>query len=310
MRVAVIDCGTNTFNLLIVEIDNKQQKSKVFNTRLPVKLGEGSINEGYIGPDAFHRALQAIGEFKKLILDYNTEKILAFATSAVRDAANGQQLVNEVAKAHGINIEVIDGNREAGLICLGIREAVQLNESISLIMDIGGGSTEFIFANYKQVFWKHSFNIGAARLLERFQPSDPITREEITALNNFLLSELQPLFQAQKTCQAVELVGSSGAFDSIVEMIHGEMGGEELKAEKTEYVIDLNNHFQITERVIRSTLAQRKQINGLVPMRMDMIVISCLMMNFVLTQLNLNKLRVSTYSLKEGALADFIQHQF
>ena len=315
MRLAIIDCGTNTFNLIIIDVHQPHSSgarnySKIFKTRIPVKLGEGAINQGYIAPAPFERGLEAIEQLSAIIRDHGVHNVLAFATSAIRDAKNGAEFVSLIHEKFDIELNVIDGNREAELIYLGVREALPLAGHVSLIMDIGGGSTEFILANHQGMLWRQSFRIGAARLLERFSPSDPMTLEEIESLYSHLREELRPLFENAALHLPVELVGSSGAFDSLVEMISGELGGEPLVDSKTEYEISLGQYFKISEMVRHSTLGQRRQIKGLVPMRIDMIVISCLMVDFILKSMNLDRLRVSTYSLKEGALADFINKQF
>jgi exopolyphosphatase / guanosine-5'-triphosphate,3'-diphosphate pyrophosphatase len=307
MRLAVIDCGTNTFNLLIVDLANSKSYYKLLKTRVAVKLGEGGINSGFITPVAFQRAIDAMQTFNNLIKEYGVETTLAFATSAIRDASNGNEFVEKIKTQFNINITVIDGNREAEFIYFGVREAVKLTPAVSLIMDIGGGSTEFILANNQQLLWKESFRIGAARLLEKFSPSDPITENEITSVHRYLDEQLQPLLSTIKTFPPVELIGSSGAFDSIIEMIHGELDGEPLMDSKTEYEVNLHQYHHISTLIKKSNILQRKQIKGLVPMRFDMIVISCIMVDYILQNLHLKKQRISTYSLKEGVLIDFIQ---
>ncbi|MDP3557766.1 MAG: phosphatase [Bacteroidota bacterium] len=306
MRLAVIDCGTNTFNLLIVEFDSQKKYYKVFNSRIAVKLGQGSINKGFINEDSYKRGLSAMIDLNNEIAKHNVSKILAFATSAIRDATNGKQFVWEVKKHTGIDIEIIDGEREAELIYLGNKEAVPLSDSISLIMDIGGGSNEFILANNKGVLWKQSFPVGAARMLAKFCPSDPITETEIKKINSYMKKQLTPLFEAVKEFCPMELIGSSGAFDSIVDIISGELKGESANDTKTCYEINLENYFHISKIIKKSTLEERKEIKGLVAMRLDMIVISCLMVDFILNSFNIQKMRVSSYSLKEGALIDYI----
>lgn len=309
MRLAVIDCGTNTFNLLIIEWLNGIY-SKIYNTRLSVKLGEGTINKGYIAEVPYNRGLEAIISFNQEIKKYETEKILAFATSAIRDAKNGTDFVKQVKQQLDIDIHIIDGNREAELIYLGVREAVKLSDKISLIMDIGGGSIEFILADKERILWKHSFAIGAARLLQQFVPSNPIHEKEIENIKLYLKTQLQDLFDAVKKFPPIELVGSSGAFDSVVEIINGELNGEALVDTKSEYEINLNEYSKISQLVIASNLEQRKKIRGLVPVRFDMIVISCIMIDFILREFSLNNMRVSTYSLKEGAVVDFLSTDF
>ena len=309
MRLAVIDCGTNTFNLLIVDIKNNKTFSKVFSKRFPVKLGEGTINQGFISTQAVQRALEAIAAFNILINEYKVQKTTAFATSAIRDATNGDQLVQKIKNDFDISLSVIDGLKEADLIFLGVKEAAELTQEISLIMDIGGGSTELILARRDLVFWKGSFTIGAARLLEQFSPSNPITESEINNINDHLFQHLQSFFEAVKTYPPTELIGSSGAFDSMIEMINSELNGEPLNDVKTAYEIDLVQYQHISRLLQRSTIEQRKNIKGLVAMRVDMIVIFCLMVDFMLNALKINKLRVSLYSLKEGAVMDFINQQ-
>jgi exopolyphosphatase/guanosine-5'-triphosphate,3'-diphosphate pyrophosphatase len=307
MKLAVIDCGTNTFNLIIIEVDANNQYTKLFNTRVPVKLGENSINEGIIGEGPFRRGISALNTFKEHLDRHKTDNVIAYATSAIREAANGGQFIKKAKDDFDIEITLIDGHREAELIYYGIREAVKMNENVSLIMDIGGGSNEFILANDKQIFWKQSFLIGAARVLEKFNHSNPISEKEKKEIREYLTGNMQDLFDAVRKYKPVELIGSSGAFESIVEMINGELGGEPLSPEKTEYDVDLNDNAKISELVFNSDLEQRRRIRGLVPMRFDMIVISCLMVNHVLESLGLKKLRVSTYSLKEGALIEHLQ---
>ena len=239
MKLAVIDCGTNTFNLIVVTVDENGSYKKICHDRVPVKLGENTINGGYIDSGPFERGLGAISNFSERIKIERVDKVLAFATSAIRDGSNGNAFVQTVRSEFGIELSVIDGDREAELVYSAVREAVQLTGDVSLIMDIGGGSTEFILADRDRIFWKKSFMIGAARLLERFRPDDPINNDQVKSLRGFLEEQLQPLFEAVSEYVPAELVGSSGAFESFVEMIHTELGGEAFDPEKTSYEIDL-----------------------------------------------------------------------
>lgn len=307
MRIAVIDCGTNTFNLLVVDIIN-QSFENVHSSKIPVKLGEGGINNGFINEVPFQRGIDALLSFKNQISKMEVNVIHAFATSAIRDAKNGMQFKDEALLKTGISISIIDGNKEADLIYEGNKRAVSLTDQASLIMDIGGGSTEFIIGTKEKILWKKSYRLGAARLLDKFKPANPITKDEISNIDNYLASELKDLMEAVIKYQPIELVGSSGAFDSVIELIHGQLRGERFIKSKTEYVVDLDNYLKIANTIIASTIEERRTLKGLVEMRVDMIVISCLLINFVLTKFNLKKMRVSTYSLKEGALNEIIKN--
>lgn len=307
MKLAVIDCGTNTFNLIIVRVESNGKYSKIYHSREAVKLGEGTINGGYIDDQPFQRGVAAIERFCIKMREECPDKVLAFATSAIRDGRNGSQFVETIRKQFGIALTVIHGDREADLVYSAVRAAVKLGQEVSLIMDIGGGSTEFILANAERIFWKQSFLLGAARLLDGFRPSDRITPDQVAAIRDHLAQQLQPLAGAARLYPPAELVGSSGAFESFVEMIHTELGGEPFDQEKTCYEIELGSYRRISDLIIASNMEERRRIKGLVPMRYDMIVICCIMVDFVLERFGLGRMRMSAWSLKEGAMVEFVK---
>ncbi|MFN4233984.1 MAG: phosphatase [Bacteroidia bacterium] len=302
--IAIIDLGTNTFNLLVAKIEKEKPYQIILSTKIPVKLGEGGLSKNHITEAAFERGINAIEQHLKNAARFNPEKIFAFATSAVRSADNGKEFADAIKQRFNINVEIIDGNREAELIYKGVREAVPLNNHKSLIMDIGGGSTEFIIANKDEIFWKYSFNLGAARLLEKFNPSDPILLCEIENIRNYLKTELTPLFNALEKYPSEELIGSSGSFDSLAEMIAYKFYNPDILNDTTHYTFKLEDFYHIHDILIKSTKAERMQMKGLVSMRVDMIVISSIFIQLILQECNLNKMRLSTYSLKEGVLAE------
>lgn len=302
MRIAIIDLGTNTFNIIIVEIASDKTYTTLFQAKLPVKLGEGGINQNKIQPAPFQRGIEAIKQHQKAIEKYDVQKVYAFATSAVRDASNGKEFVAKLKLETGYEVQIIDGDKEAEFIYYGVREAAKLTDEPSLIIDIGGGSTEFIIANKDQIFWKQSFLLGAARLLERFNPSDPITDSEIEAIRNYLAGQLVSLYKAIEQFPVKELVGSSGSFDSLAEMIAHRFYTPEILDGKTEYTFNMDDCLAVYDLLLKSTKAERLKMKGLVEMRVDMIVISSIIVHFILSTFGIEKMRLSTYSMKEGVL--------
>jgi len=301
-KIAIIDLGTNTFNLLIVEVRSDKTYKILFQTKISVKLGEGGINKGFIAAVPFQRGIDAINIYKKIINDYHADKTVAIATSAIRDAGNGDEFAVRIKQESDIDVKIISGEEEAELIYAGVRKAVKMSNERSLIIDIGGGSTEMIIADQKQVFWKRSFLLGAARLLEKINPSDPITDEEIKTLIDYLQQELQPLFEALKEYPVKEILGSSGSFDSLVEMIEQRFYAKKTSYNETEHQINLNDFNVLYREIIRSTKEERMNMKGLIAMRVDMIVVSSILLNFIIQSVNIQKIRSSTYSLKEGVL--------
>ena len=305
-RIAVIDLGTNTFNILIIETVSDTEYKKLYQTKISVKLGEGGINKGFIAPIPFQRGIDAMKVYKKTIEDFAVNNTFAMATSAIRDASNGNEFVQRVKQELGFDIKIISGDKEAELIYIGVRDAVKMNHEKSLIVDIGGGSTEFIIANNYEIFWKQSFKLGAARLLERTNPSDPITPDETARLVDYLNSELFPLIEAVNKYPIKELIGSSGSFDSLSEMIALNYYSIDIIKNKTEYQFNLEDFETLYHLVIKSTKSERLTMKGLISMRVDMIVVSCILLNYILKSLAISKMRSSTYSLKEGVLHQII----
>jgi exopolyphosphatase/guanosine-5'-triphosphate,3'-diphosphate pyrophosphatase len=265
LKIAVIDLGTNTFKLLVAEINRRGQLITLFKDKIPVKLGEGGINNNEISHTPFLRGLNAMKFHKQNIDKFNVDKIYAFATSAIRSAKNGKALVTKIQADTGIDVKIISGKKEAELIYYGVRQAHSMGKKRHLIMDIGGGSTEFIIANDKKIFWKHSFDLGAARLLERINPSEPITADEIKELNQYLKKELKPLFEALDKYNTDVLIGSSGSFDSLAEMIYHRFHTPENPLVKTDYMFNLDYFEQMYHQIVTSNYDERLKIKGLAP---------------------------------------------
>ena len=305
MRVSVIDLGTNTFNLLVVETAQQGNDYKVLYTnKLPVKLGKSGIDKKEIRPDAISRSLTALEKHLQTITEYNSDKIYAFATSAIRGARNGEQFINMVKQKLGIDVEVITGEKEAELVYYGVKQAVSLSQEYVLIMDIGGGSIEFVIANKDNIFWKKSYVLGVARLLERFKPSDPITIEEIEFISNYLEEKLADLFEEVKKYPIEMLVGASGSFDTIAAMIKAAEGdiGNERNLLPEMLLIDLEDFENLYQKLINSTTKERKQMKGLEAMRIEMIVVATLLIKFIMQKCRFKVLVQSNYSLKEGVV--------
>ncbi len=306
MKIAIIDLGTNTFNIFVAEVFPENTYKKIYKSKISVKLGQGSINSNYIEPEAFRRGISALKTHKLTIDSNGVEKVYAFGTSALRGASNGAEFIQRAREETGIDVKLISGDKEAELIYLGVRQAVTLTETNSLIMDIGGGSTEFIIANSQRIFWKQSFLLGAARLLEKFKPSDPIRASEVLAIEAYLEQELQMLFSASARLAPVELIGSSGSFDSLAEMIAYKFYDIEQLKGRTEYDFRLEDCDKIYRELLASTKEERLKMKGLIRMRVDMIVVSAIFVNFVISRLSLGRMRLSRYALKEGVLWEIL----
>lgn len=308
MRIGIIDLGTNTFNLLIADVQGFSWHP-VFKIKEGVKLGQGGINKGYIAEEAFLRGIDAMERHSERLKSFYADKVFAFGTSALRDAHNGPDFMKEINQRFDIAVHLIPGEKEAELIYLGVRQAIPEQSGTYMILDIGGGSNEFIIANKEGLLWKQSFKLGMARLLDKFNPSDPITVEEIESVKLYLNEELQSLFDAFDKFKPQLLVGASGSFDSMVSMLQPGVypNDDKLLPSREIPMPDFN---RLYSKIIRSTKEERDKMEGLEPVRRDMIVLAVIFIDFIIQKFRFSRLYQSSYALKEGALWEVIQNNY
>ena len=301
--IAILDFGTNTFNLLIAERKDRSFNI-VFTGKQPVKLGRGGIQINRISPAAFERGYTAIQNHMESIKKYEVEEVRAFATSAIRNASNGQEFVDEVQKRYGFRVRVIPGDREAELIYKGVKQAYPMDKKKVMILDIGGGSNEFIICDDKGISWKQSFELGMARILELFELSDPITHEEVHALEAYFRHELAPLLEAVKKEKPRALIGASGSFDTFYAMLRLRSGI--VSDEGHSHPLAMTEFRRIHQQLIRSTHAERLNLPGMEPVRVDMIVPAVIFVGFVLRECKIKQLVQSDFALKEGVISELV----
>lgn len=302
MRLAVIDLGTNTFNLLIVDFDTEGRFKSIFNTKQAVKIGEGAMIKNLLQPEPMARGLKALSEYTEIIAEHNCNKTVAFATSGIRSTQNGVNFVADVKQKLGLEINIIDGDEEAQLIYEGVDLAIRFDDEPVVIMDIGGGSTEFIIADKTGVLWKKSYDLGISRILQMLEPNDPLSQNDFKRLDELFLNQLQELIQECKQRNVKTLIGSSGSFDSFIEMIWASKGETKLASSVVSDVFNLDELFQLHQKLIACNYQERRAIPGLVEMRVDTIHLSSYLVQWVIEKCGLERLLLSSYALKEGVL--------
>lgn len=304
MIAAIIDCGTNTFNLLISEFQHGGEHRIILNTKKSVKLGEGGLKDNKIASAAFQRGVKVFSELLHTAKNYKVDTVQAFATSAVRSSQNGPEFVKKIYDKTGVMIQVLNGDTEAQFIFKGVNLALPELDEPSLIMDIGGGSTEFIITEEQQVVWKKSFDLGASRLMQEFKPSDPVTPENIDNIKMHFKEMLQPLATQLKKNPVKNLIGCSGSFESLADMILAK------SSDRTPYdkifAFENDDFKSIHKELVVSTESQRKTMPGLVEYRIDTIVFASIFIRYIKKRFKIDQMYYSSYALKEGVLADFI----
>lgn len=308
MRAAIIDMGTNTFNLLIAESQEGGTFKVLLDRKLPVRLGAGGITKKIITPDAMERGFQALAEHTATIREYGLTHAKAFGTSAIRSARNGKIFTDQVFQRFGFDVEIISGKREAELIYKGVKHAVPMTEQPVLVLDIGGGSNEFIIGDNENIFWKKSYKLGVARLLEEIHPSDPITAEEISRAELLFRMSLKELYKMIPRYAIDTLIGASGSFETFRALLCMEKESKyRISPHDTSMEINLPDYFSLHEKLLKSTSAERARMSGMEPIRVDYIVLASVFVSFVIREFSIKRLIQSNYALKEGVMAEWME---
>lgn len=311
-RVAVIDLGTNTFDMLIAESDESNFEA-IYKQKISVRIGKDGISKGLITEDAQKRLLNALQIFANTLQQYKVEpsKIYCVATSAFRNAKNQKEILKAIKSSTNFDVQVISGDEEAEFIYFGVCKALNLGNTNVLIVDIGGGSVEFIIGNQKKILWKKSFEIGAQRLYDQYMRTDPISDLDIQRMEIYLEFMLVELSTAIFNYNPKILVGSAGSFDTLAEIHYRNEQGDEKAKEfidenhellVNEYLIDYEGFHDLYRKIVFQNKENRLKINGMIEMRVDMIVVAVCLIKFLIERYDLEEIRTSTYALKEGYL--------
>lgn len=300
-QAAVIDLGTNTFHFLAVAAEAGGGWREVSRKQEYVQLAERGII--HIGPAPFARARRCMISFREQMerLDIDEAKVRAVGTAALRQAANASELIEAINRDTGILVEVISGDREASLIARGVSLAVPLPNENALLMDIGGGSVEFIVMKGGEVLWQGSFMVGIALLLDKYRHADPMGPAEITHIESWLDAMLAPLWEALSRYPCKILAGASGAFDVLESVLIEPTSKSSLYG-----LIRAADFFSFYDHMASSTLAQRLAMPFIPPRRAEMLPGALLLIRFVLQRLGADRIFTSSYALKEGLLAEML----
>lgn len=301
MRLGVIDCGTNTFHLLIAETQPGGGFEIIYKERQYVRLGQEGLDR--IGEAPFHRGVASICSFKKTMEQMGVANCKIFGTEALRKAVNGPDFIQAVMEATGIRIEIITGEEEARLIHLGVMQAVPPFLGKGLIMDIGGGSVEFIICGETEVYWAQSFPIGVQVLYSAFQKNDPISAGDLAAIEWHLEEVLQPLFQALSRHQTPLLLGASGSFEVVEDML------VQRKHHPLFSIVPVDDYYFLHGKLVNTTLEQRRRMPKLPPERVELIVVAFILIDFVIRKAGVRQIVTSAYAMKEGILKEMMNEQ-
>jgi len=307
IKKAIIDLGTNTFQLLIVEQDGINYKT-ILEESYAAKIGMGGISSGIITEEGIQRGIKGLQCFQQVFEKegVTNKNILATATSAVRNAKNGDEFCQRVFNETNIRIQVISGDEEATLIYEGVKLGMDIGLEPSMIMDIGGGSVEFIICDKNRIMYKQSFEIGGQRLMDKFMISDPISPRSIGALRDYLEEQLLPLTNAVHQYAPVCVIGSAGSFETLIDMFYMKTYGYLPLPKQISFELPLTEFYDSFLKLVIKNHEERLAIVGMKELRVDMIVVGVCLIDFVLKRFDIQQIKVSNYALKEGVLSNLL----
>lgn len=304
--IAAIDVGTNSFHLVIASVDSRGMLNIVSREKEVVRLGSGANDMKYLTFEAIERGTRAMATFSRLA-EVSKAEIRAIATSAVREALNREEFLVSVKTETGIDIEVVSGIEEARLIYIGVLHALPLFDRKTLVIDIGGGSTETAIGINGKIEFAYSEKIGAIRLTQKFFPNAKITRSQIAECRNFIHGEWIPVLKRISEHSFDTVVGTSGTIQSLATIA---------MAMKNQTQPDILNGITITAQEVRAvvnkiikagTVKKIAEIPGVDPSRADILLAGVLIFEQFVESLNVEKVLLSSYALREGILIDTVQ---
>ncbi len=293
---AVIDLGTNTFHLLIATFDGTKI-TEVLRNRRYVYLAENGIAN--IGQNAFHRAIEAVKDFKCQLQKQNITHLTILGTEGLRRASNASSLIDQIEDILESKVQIISGTKEAILIGSGTLLAIEDDPREFLVMDIGGGSVEFIHLSKGQIEWTISLPIGIAVLKRNFHHSEPILANEISEIMKFVTESAFELIKYVHHISFTALIGASGSFEVLQNMTTTENS-----AGRT-HQIKIDEFNQLYDTIMNSDLEARKAIPGLPEERAHLIVGAMILIKVVLENIAAEHIWISPYAMKEGAFKYF-----
>jgi exopolyphosphatase/guanosine-5'-triphosphate,3'-diphosphate pyrophosphatase len=296
-RVAAVDLGTNSTRLLVADVEDGHIQDVVRQTRV-TRLGEGVDARGKLLPLPIARVRNVLTDFRRTIEQFGTERTLAIATSAIRDADNGEAFLGEIEWSYGFATRLLTGHDEALLTFRGVTSDRAIDES-TVIVDLGGGSTELVAADANGVRWHDSLDIGSVRLMERFLHSDPATRAELDACADAVRALLAERVPDDVRASALRGIGVAGTITSLAA----------LDLELDEYDRDRVHGHLLTlaalehqlERLASISIAERRRIRAVDPERAPVIVAGVVIVREAVDFFGLEAIEVSERDILDGA---------
>ena len=306
MRIAALDLGSNSFHLLVADVHPDGTFEPVAREKEMLRLGDDVSRHGCVPPTAADRAVASARRLVRLAHALGAAEVLAKATSAIRTATNGSELVDRIEQETGIDVDVISGLEEARLIFGAVRASVVLDPAPALCVDIGGGSVEYMVGDPAGLRWAESVPIGVGRLTAELVRDDPPSKGDRRRLGDRIRTALEPLVDAVRSRAPRMGVGTSGTINDLARIA---------VALRTEMVPPSSNGLRVEraafedleDRIMRMKASERRRLPGLEEKRADLLPAGSMLLTISLELFGVDVLTVSDWALREGIVLDAVR---
>ncbi len=304
-KLAVIDIGTNSIHMVLAEILPDGGYKILDRFKDITRLGDGAFAARRLSDEAMGRALSILKTLVTLARNKGFDRMVAVATSAVREARNGGEFVSRIAEHTGLAVRVISGTEEARLIYLGVKNSIALLEKPALIVDVGGGSVELIVGNRERMLHAQSLKLGAIRLVDQFLSKTPPPAPVLHVLEETVTAQLRTAIESFTIRQFDQLIATSGMAANLAEVIHLKQTGRPLPQHNLATVA-LKDLRSLESELARSSLRARLAIPGLDPKRADTLLPAAVVLRCLMELLGLQEMTLCDKAIREGVIYDFI----
>jgi exopolyphosphatase/guanosine-5'-triphosphate,3'-diphosphate pyrophosphatase len=303
--LAAIDIGTNSIHLVVARFGDGGHFEVIANEKESIRLGSAGGDMKQLDPAAIDRGIAALTRLRQ-VADISSARVVAVATSAVREAENADDFLDRARSEAGVEVEVISGTEEARLIQLGVLQAVPVYDRRHLIIDIGGGSTEVLVGQGSDILAVRSFKLGAIRLTRRFFRSARVHPGAVDACRRFTEAMLAPIARDVERLGYDVAVGSSGTIEAVASIVHA-AGSARPPLTLDNASIGFDDTRALVRRLANLSVAKRRDVPGLEASRADIILAGTIILERAMALFGIDEMIVSGYALREGALLDAFQ---
>ncbi len=303
-KIAFYDIGTNSIHMKIVQFNPDHSFEVLDHEKDMTRIGSGSFKARKLAKSAMKRALKTLDRFARIARREGVHKSIAVATSAVRDAKNSQQFLRAVRRKTGLSVRIISGEEEGRLIFLGAVSGIEPPNESRLIVDIGGGSAEFVLGNRRRIEMDLSLPMGVARLTDRYLKKDPPSGDNLRSLEEALEDRLEPIFKILEK-KKFSVIGTGGTLINLASRVYEKKENRELRL-RGYFELQKKEFSRLHRKLVHMSAKRIRKMPGIDKKRADIITAGSVLVAVLLKNLKKDRIYICDKGIREGLILDYL----